>query len=173
MNTTHSTIAVSNDGDVLISQGPAQPVLFISQHALPFWLHRPDKANAAKITSPFGVALINTMLSVNATVEVLRDSIPPSASQEDLCFSFTLSSGFRAGYFATDLVVRHDRLWLRRHGYNLAISTGGLMIKPQTNEAYCLLPLRAAPPAPLLPATNLSSITAQVLSRFEPNHFKN
>jgi len=82
-------IAVSQDGDVLIIQGPAQPVLFISRLTLPAFLSWPEETAIEKIDG-VGASTIVACLEARAHFTV--------ASERPLALRFELRNGLTVLY---------------------------------------------------------------------------
>jgi hypothetical protein len=133
MTLLYPHVSVSHDADILILQGPAQPALFVSQYKLPFWLHRPERLVASQISSPFGLALFEAMAGAGAEFAVLHDNLPPTSKTGEHCFTFTLRTNFKCGFFSSTIVVRNDGLWLRRHGFDLALADDGTLVRPKAS----------------------------------------
>ena len=91
MHTTdpYPRIAVSKDGDALISEGPAMPALFISRQKLKSFLDSTETTTIAEI-SGVGAAAISACLEAQARFEALTES--PSR------LLFTFGNGLRVLY---------------------------------------------------------------------------
>ena len=87
---TYPRIAVSKDGDALIIEGPAQPVLFVSNQILASFLNSPVATLPAEIDG-VGAAAVNACLEAQAGFEALAAS-PPR-------LLFTFGNGLRVLYF--------------------------------------------------------------------------
>ena len=72
---TYPRIAVSQDGDVLISEGPAMPVLFVSRQKLKSFLDAPATTAIAEVGG-VGAAAISACLEAQARFEALTESPP-------------------------------------------------------------------------------------------------
>ena len=70
---TYPRIAVSKDGDALISEGPAMPALFISRQKLKSFLDSPETTTIAEIGG-VGAAAISACLEAQARFEALTES---------------------------------------------------------------------------------------------------
>jgi hypothetical protein len=92
---TYPRIAVSQDGDVLISRGPAQPVLFVSRNALPAFLDSPQDAGVAEIRG-VGAAAIMACLAGGTQFETIAAA--------PLTLHFTLRNGLKVLFSDDDSV---------------------------------------------------------------------
>jgi hypothetical protein len=91
-------IAVSDNGDVLISRGPAQPVLFVSRQKLIGFLNSPTNTTIAEIGG-VGAAAIGAALEANSRFEVITET--------PLSLRLTLPNGLVIVY-CHDEVVFHQ-----------------------------------------------------------------
>ncbi len=105
-DTSKPRVAVSNDGDVLIIQGPGIPVLFIPRAHVAALLTSPAAA-VALIVTDIGAAAIETVLAANATFEA-STIIATSGAIESVTLKFLLPNGLLVAY-TTDEDLASDR----------------------------------------------------------------
>lgn len=129
-------IAVSKNGDVLISRGPAQPVLFVSRNSLPAFLDSRQDAGAAEIRG-VGAAAIMACLAGGAQFETVAAT--------PLTLHFALKSGLEVLFSEDDSVVE----WVGRrmaHAGQVVVSPHqAVLIGPPANSTGSLVPHPASP----------------------------
>lgn len=148
-------VIVAEDGDILITQGLDQPVLFISRFLVPSWLSKPDLARPKRLSCPVAAALFAIAAEADAVLLVLRDNPPPTATPIDLCFSILFGNGLHAGYFSNQTIIINDASWLRRHGFDLAVGPNGFVARTNPNPIMeVVIPQGQQAPAASSPGKN-------------------
>jgi hypothetical protein len=166
---TYPRIAVSKNGDILITTGPAAPVLFVSRNSLPAFLASPQDAGAAEIRG-VGAATIMACLAGGAQFETVAAT--------PLTLHFALKSGLEVLFSEDDSVVE----WVGRrmaHAGQVVVSPHQVvLIGPNANSTGSLVPL----PAPVAGEkscsqsshTNAVAVTArQALKKLISTHTNN
>ena len=117
----HFEIAVSHDSDLLISQGPADRLLFVHRLELYHWLWASVRTRfEIPITSLLGVAVGATAFQPGTIFFQMPDGKrPPLAAPEDLCLHFQLENGIRMAYVGRDELIERGSRWFTDAGYYL------------------------------------------------------
>jgi hypothetical protein len=104
-------IDVSNDGDVLITKGPAEPVLFVSRHRLSAFLSSPQ--NAVAEIGGVGAAAIIACLEAGGRFKAIADA--------PLTLQLTLRNGLTV-LFSVDESVLGPANWPNVHASDLIVT---------------------------------------------------
>ena len=133
---TSPRIAVSKDGDVLITRGPAEPVLFVSRNALPAFLDAPQKTAVAEIGG-LGAAAIMACLEGDAQFETVAAT--------PLTLRFTLRNGLEVLFSDDDSVVARAGRQMD-HSSQIVVSPHQVLLTgPRAASRLNLVLLPAAP----------------------------
>jgi len=112
LDTSPPRIDVSNDGDVLITKGPAEPVLFVSRHILSAFLSSPQNAAVAEIGG-VGAAAIIACLEAGGRFKAIADA--------PLTLQLTLRNGLTV-LFSVDESVLGPANWPNVHASDLIVT---------------------------------------------------
>jgi len=106
-------VAISKEGDVLITQGADHPVLFVAHHLLELFTRSPHEAPVLEIRG-IGATTILACLAANAYFRVI--------SRKSLAIQLTLPNGLRV-LFSDDEDAQNHATWSGKNGSDIVVSS--------------------------------------------------
>ena len=119
-DTSSPRIDVSNDGDVLITKGPAEPVLFVSRPTLSAFLSSPQNAAVAEIGGVGAAAIIagleagGRFMAISYTPLTLRLILGNGLTVLYSADESVLDSANRPNAHPSDMIVTPQHMLLTR-----------------------------------------------------------
>lgn len=107
------SVAISKEGDVLITQGADRPVLFVAHHLLELFTRLPHEAPVLEIKG-IGATTILACLATNAHFRVI--------SRKSLAIQLTLPNGLRV-LFSDDEDAQNHATWSGKDASDIVVSS--------------------------------------------------
>jgi hypothetical protein len=114
IKTPHHTAAFTQEGDLILVGGSADPALLFPRQSLAGFLRHPVSSPPIKITSLLGNALIQVAAVANATFSLSPRRRPPGTKPDDIILIMTFDRGFKAAFDGTDTLLWHKGWFFRR-----------------------------------------------------------